>query len=150
MVLREGGLLMKEMLRQVANLINFSHDEISEINEGTNLAFSDKILHLIVIGILGLLMLIVIYPVIKWLSKKGYVLAITGLYAASLVVFLTVAIEVGQKVTHRGAMELGDVVYGLIGFLIFFGVFAVAVKAVGHFKSRSSGPNGFGHRSDTL
>ena len=141
---------MKEMLRQAANLINFSHDEISEINEGTKLDFSDKMLHLIVIGILGLLMLIVIYPVIKWLSKKGYVLAITGIYAASLVVFLTVAIEVGQKVTHRGAMELGDVVYGLIGFIIVFGVFALAVKVISHFRSRSSGPKGFGHRSDTL
>lgn len=140
--------MMKEMLRRMADIINLSHDEISGLNEGTKLDLSDKILHLIVIGLLGLMVLIVTYPLIKWLSKKGYILAITGIYAASLIFVLTVAIEIGQKVTHRGAMELGDVVYGLLGFVIVFMLFAVAVKVIGHF--RSSGPKGLGHRSDTL
>ena len=141
---------MKIMLRHLANMINVSHDEISEINSGTSLGLSDKMLHLIVIGILGLLMLIVIYPVIRWLSKKGYVLAITGIYAASMVFVLTVAIEVGQKVTNRGAMELGDVVYGLLGYVIVFAIFGLGIKIKDHFTSRSSGPKGYGHRSETL
>ncbi|MBO7450556.1 MAG: hypothetical protein J6U54_09320 [Clostridiales bacterium] len=147
---------MKEMLREIADSMNFAHDGIQKINsEYTD--FNDKQLHFLVIGILGLLTMILIYPLFKWLSKKGHVLTLTLIYVTTIMTVLTVAIEIGQKVTNGGAMDIYDVLYGMLGFVIFFLIFSGISKVASVIKnrlvnrySRSSGPKGLGHRSDTL
>jgi len=40
-------------------------------------------------------------------------------------VVITFAIEIGQKVTGTGHMSFGDIVYGLVGFLVMFLVFSI-------------------------
>ena len=69
-----------------------------------------------------------------WLAKKRCVIAISWLYVFTLIIVLTFAIEIGQRVSHTGEMEFADIVSGnggfLLMFLIFLGIRAV-VKLIG-------------------
>ena len=38
---------------------------------------------------------------------------------------ITFAIEIGQKVTGTGAMEFADIVFGIVGFIVMFLIFAM-------------------------
>ncbi len=51
----------------------------------------------------------------------------------TLIIVITFAIEIGQKVTNTGAMEFADIVMGVFGFVVMYTVFAVIrqiVKAI--------------------
>lgn len=89
---------------------------------------SDKQLHFLVIGLLGIAILLVIYPLFKALSEN-HVLVIAWIYVFTVMVVVTFAIEIGQGITHTGRMEMEDIVYGLAGFMAMFLVFAV-IRAI--------------------
>ena len=97
-------------------------------NDSFETVFTDKELHFWVIGIVGMLLLLVIFPLFKLLSKN-HVLVIAWLYVFTLMVVLTFAIEIGQGFTHTGTMDFDDIVFGLVGFMVLFLIFA-AVRAV--------------------
>ena len=74
-----------------------------------------------------------VYPVFKWLAKRGHVMTIAWIYVFTLIIVITFAIEIGQKVTNTGAMEFADIVMGVFGFVVMYTVFAVIrqiVKAI--------------------
>ena len=79
----------------------------------------------LVIGIIGMLMIFAIYPVFKWLAKHNHIMTITWIYVFTLVIVLTFAIEIGQKAGNNGSMEFADIVFGVVGFLAMYIVFAV-------------------------
>ena len=87
--------------------------------------FSDKELHFLVIGILGMMFIFVVYPVFKWLAKHDHVMVIAWIYVFTLIIVITFAIEIGQKVTNTGNMEFADIVFGVVGFIVMFFIFAV-------------------------
>ena len=95
---------------------NARHNEILSLNDRFETSFTDKELHFLVIGAMGLLLILFIYPVFKWLANRNKVLAITWIYVLTVLVVLTFAIEIGQSVTGMGTMEFGDVVAGMGGF----------------------------------
>ena len=43
----------------------------------------------------------------------------------TLIIVITFAIEIGQKVTNTGNMEFADIVFGVVGFIVMFFIFAV-------------------------
>ena len=98
------------------------HDAIMHLNDAFEYNLSDKELHFIVIGGLGLVMLAVVYPIFKFLNRKNRMLAISWIYVFTLELVITFAIEIGQKVTGTGNMEFGDVVAGMAGFFAVTGV----------------------------
>lgn len=120
---------MKEMLYRIVGLIAKVHSRILQLNDAYEYHFTDKELHFLVIGILGMALIFVIHPLFTWLVKKGHVMVISWIYVTTLIVVLTFAIEIGQKVTHTGSMEFADIVSGMAGFLIMFAVFA-AVREI--------------------
>ena len=69
-------------------------------------------------------MILLVYPLFKLLAYHNRVLAITWIYALTVLLVLTFAIEIGQSLTGTGTMEFGDVVAGMGGF---FAVTAVIV-----------------------
>ena len=69
-------------------------------------------------------MILLVYPLFKLLANHNRVLAITWIYALTVLLVLTFAIEIGQSLTGTGTMEFGDVVAGMGGF---FAVTAVIV-----------------------
>lgn len=117
---------MKEFLYSLVGLIAKMHHYILKLNDRFEYDFTDKELHFIVIGVLGLAMIFVVYPFFKWLAKKEHVMVIAWIYVFTLIIVITFGIEIGQKITNTGAMEFADIMFGVVGFFAMFACFAVA------------------------
>ena len=72
-----------------------------------------------------MMFIFVVYPVFKWLAKHDHVMVIAWIYVFTLIIVITFAIEIGQKVTNTGNMEFADIVMGVFGFIVMFLVFSV-------------------------
>ena len=91
---------------------------------------SDKELHFLIIGIMGILMLMVFYPFFKWLVKKHLEMLISWFYVFTVLVVITFAIEIAQWYSNSGVMEFRDIVAGLAGYFLMSFVFIVIVRIV--------------------
>lgn len=116
---------MKQLLYILVGYIAKVHSLILRLNDKFEYNFSDKQLHFLVIGVLGMGMVFVVYPVFKWLAKRNHVMVIAWIYVFTLIMGITFAIEIGQKITGTGAMEFADIVFGVLGFAVFFLIFAL-------------------------
>ena len=115
---------MARILRMLLAWVSQAHSAILSLNDRFEYSFSDKELHFLVIGAIGLALILLVYPVFRLLANHNRVLAITWIYVLTVLVVLTFAIEIGQSITGSGTMEFGDVVAGMGGF---FAVTAVIV-----------------------
>lgn len=115
---------MSKYLRVLLAWVSRAHNYILSLNDRFEYSFSDKELHFLVIGAVGLMLILLVYPVFRLLANHNRVLAITWIYALTVLLVLTFAIEIGQRITGSGTMEFGDVVAGMGGF---FAVTAVIV-----------------------
>lgn len=95
------------------------------LNNSYETSFSDKELHFIVLGVIGMLLVFVVHPFFKWLARNGHELVITWFYVFTVLVVISFAIEIGQKVTGTGSMEFADIMFGLCGFMFFFIIYAI-------------------------
>ena len=120
----QGGRIMERMLEGMVIFIAKIHNYILSLNDAYEKNFTDKQLHFLVIGILGMLILMVIYPLFKLLSEN-HILAIAFIYVFTVIVVITFAIEIGQKISDSGTMDFADIVFGIAGFLLMFVIFAV-------------------------
>ena len=116
---------MKTFLYWIVGIIAEIHTYILGLNDSYEYNFTDKELHFLVIGVLGMCMIFVVYPVFKWLAKRGHIMTISWIYVFTLILVITFAIEIGQKVTHTGVMEFADIMLGVVGFICMFAIFAV-------------------------
>lgn len=116
---------MKELFYRIIEFIAAIHDEILHWNDGIEYTFTDKELHFLVFGACGLALFLLVHFVFKRLARYS-ITAISWIYTMTLMIGITLAIEIGQQLTNTGNMELGDILYGLWGFLLFFGVFLLA------------------------
>ena len=116
---------MKELLYTIIEIISVLHTKLLALNDAYEYNFTDKQMHFIVIGILGMALVFAIHPVFLWLAKRKHVMAITWIYVFTLILVITFAIEIGQKVTNTGSMEFADIVFGIGGFILMFIVFDV-------------------------
>ena len=116
---------MKELLYTIIEIISVIHTKLLALNDAYEYNFTDKQLHFIVIGLLGMALVFAIHPVFLWLAKRKHVMAITWIYVFTLILVITFAIEIGQKVTNTGSMEFADIVFGIGGFILMFIVFDV-------------------------
>ncbi len=119
---------MSEILYYLVEKMARVHDLIMTWNDSYEMLLSDKQLHFLVIGVLGIALLLVIYTLFKALSGN-HVLVIAWIYVFTVMVVVTFAIEIGQGITHTGRMEMEDIVYGLAGFMVMFFIFA-AIRAL--------------------
>ncbi len=116
---------MRDFLYWCVGIIAKIHDKIMNLNNGYEMNFSDKEMHFLVIGLLGMAMLFVVYPLFKYLAKRNKELVIAWIYVFTVIIVITFAIEIGQKITNTGAMEFADIMFGIVGFLAMFAVFVV-------------------------
>ncbi len=115
---------MKEALYALMEQIARIHDAILRLNDSRELYLSDKALHFIVIGAIGMLGILIVYPIFKRLSEKGHVLTIAWIYVFTVLLGLTLAIEVGQQISGTGTMSFADIMSGVLGFFYMFAVYA--------------------------
>ena len=120
---------MKEFLYAIVGYIAKAHTAILGLNDAYEYNFTDKQLHFLVIGIIGMLLVFVIHPIFTWLARHNHTLVITWIYVFTMIIVLTFAIEIGQKVSHTGAMDFADIVFGVMGFVLMFAVFA-AIRGI--------------------
>ena len=78
------------------------HNYIMGLNDKYEYDFSDKQLHFLVIGAIGMLLIFIVYPLFKWLARTGHVMVIAWIYVFTVILVITFAIEIGQKVTKYG------------------------------------------------
>lgn len=120
---------MESILETLMVMIAKSHSYILSLNDAYEKNFSDKELHFLVIGLIGMALVLVIYPLFKILSRN-HVLVIVFIYVFSLILVLTFAIEIGQWYSGSGTMDFDDVVFGVVGFLLMFVGFAVVREII--------------------
>ena len=114
---------MKESLYKIVGAIARIHERIMALNNKYEYNLSDKTLHFLVIGALGILLVFIIHPIFKWLARHGHTIVITWIYVFTVMVVITFAIEIGQKITNTGVMEFADIMYGLVGFIYMYFIF---------------------------
>ena len=122
---------MKTFLYAIVEWIAKFHHYFMRLNDKFEYQFSDKELHFLVIGALGMGFIFVVYPIFKWLAKREHIMTIAWIYVFTLVIVITFAIEIGQKATGTGVMEFADIMFGVVGFLAMFLVFAV-IREIWH------------------
>ena len=115
---------MSKYLHMLVAWVSRIHGYILSLNDSFEYNFSDKELHFLVIGAVGLMLILLVYPVFKLLASHNRVLASAWIDVLTVLLVLTFAIEIGQSITGTGTMEFGDVVAGMGGF------FAVTVVIV--------------------
>ncbi len=118
---------MKDLLYQLVDGIAWVHGSVLTLNDRVETNFSDKTLHFLVIGALGLSIYGATQFVFSRLAKSN-VAIISWIYTLTVVVFITFAIEIGQYVTQTGSMEFMDIVRGLEGVVVFGAVYAGGAK----------------------
>lgn len=115
---------MKALLYWIIDVISHVHEDILHLNDAMEASFTDKELHFLVIGLLGMLIFFTVHAVFKRLAKLS-VTAVSFIYVFTVMVVITFAIEIGQKVSGTGNMDFGDIVSGMWGFIAMFGVYAL-------------------------
>lgn len=120
---------MRTLLYLIIEIVAKIHSKIMTLNDAYEYHFSDKELHFLIIGIIGMAMIFVVYPVFKWLAAGKHIMVISWIYVFTMVIVLTFAIEIGQKVSNTGSMEFADIMFGLVGFLVMFSIFAIGREA---------------------
>ena len=116
---------MKELLYWGVSIVARIHNAIMDLNNAYEVNFTDKELHFLVIGLLGMAMIFVVYPLFKYLAKHNHEMVIAWIYVFTVILVITFAIEIGQKITNTGHMEFADIMYGVVGFLAMFFVFSI-------------------------
>lgn len=122
---------MKSFLYAIVGAIARIHEKLLSLNDRYEYNFNDKELHFIVIGLLGLIMIFAIYPFFKYLANSGHVMVITWIYVTTVIVVISFAIEIGQKITNTGKMEFADIMFGLVGFFAMFFIFSI-IRGIYH------------------
>ena len=120
---------MKELLYRIVEKVAHIHEKVLSVNDAYEYGFSDKQLHFLVVGALGMFLIFLIHPLFKLLARNGHVMVISWIYVFTLILVITFAIEIGQGITHTGVMEFSDIVFGIGGFLLMFAIFAL-VRAI--------------------
>ena len=68
---------LKRIVDILIDIIYKTHSYILSMNDSYESQLSDKQLHFIIIGLLGIAMLLVIYPLFKWMAKKNLTVLIS-------------------------------------------------------------------------
>lgn len=112
--------LLKSTLYAIVELLAHLHSALLQLNNRYALALTDKELHFLVLGVVGMTVYFLVHPLIRWLARHGMEIAISWGYTMTLIIVLAFGIEIGQQVTHTGTMEFADIVFGIAGFLLMF------------------------------
>lgn len=127
--------MLKKIVDLMIDIIYKAHTYFLSMNDSFEAQLSDKQLHFLIIGLLGIAMLIVIYPLFKWMAKKNLTVLISWFYVFTVLVVITFAIEIGQWYSHTGEMDFNDILAGLVGYFAMSFIFLLVVAIIELIKS---------------
>lgn len=119
--------MMKKIVDLMIDIIYKAHTYLMSINDSYENSLTDKQLHFLIIGLMGISMLAVLYPLFKWLAKKNLTILVTWFYVFTVLVVVTFAIEIAQWYSNTGNMDFNDIVAGLVGYFAMSFVFVLIV-----------------------
>ena len=134
---------MERTIKVLANFVNNLHDLIIQITSLFKLDLTDKSLHFWVIGLIGMFVFLVSDVLFKLISKFSITI-ISFIYTFTVLVVLVFGLEIEQKITGRGSMEFSDIVSGLWGFIVLFGVYLfcrIVIGLIGKLTHKKVGGN---------
>ncbi len=123
---------MGEFLRWGVQQVAAIHDLLLRVAHRTGLGLTDKDLHLLVMGVLGMVGFFVTYGAFRAIERRFADSALITAFVFTLTNLIVVAfaIEIGQRLSGTGAMEFLDIAYGLWGFVAMFTGFLVVLGCV--------------------
>ena len=127
--------MLKKIVDLMIDIIYKTHTYFLSMNDSFEAQLSDKQLHFLIIGLLGIAMLIVIYPLFKWMAKKNLTVLISWFYVFTVLVVITFAIKIGQWYSHTGEMDFNDILAGLVGYFAMSFIFLLVVAIIELIKS---------------
>ena len=103
-------------LNEFAVILKRIHDFIA-----TNVGMNDKALHFLVIGVAGLILFFVSYPLFKFFDVKDNALAMTSVYTAVVILIFIVAAGLvqGINLTSIGIIAIIGVLVFVCSFQVF-------------------------------
>ena len=122
--------IFKQIIDLMIKLIYNTHTYFLSLNDQYNIHLTDKQLHFIVIGLIGILMMLVIYPLFKWMAKKHLSVLIAWFYVTTVLTVITFAIEIAQWYSNSGTMDFVDIIAGLAGWLAMSSIFLIVVGII--------------------
>ncbi|MGC7869923.1 hypothetical protein ACPUYX_00155 [Desulfosporosinus sp. SYSU MS00001] len=125
---------MVKGLKYITGIVNFFHDKLIVVTQYFGLNYSDKQLHFLIIGLLGIVLFIIVNKLFKYLLRYSLTI-ISFIYTFTVLVVFVFAIEIEQKITGRGNMEFQDIMEGLWGFLVVFVIYQ-GVLLIVHWAKR--------------
>ena len=117
-LLRYLTKLFRDILVKAVSLVTYMHSRILGINDSNELFLTDKELHFYTVAVFGVILLLCLYPLFKYMVKRNKTMLITWLFVFVFLTGFTLLIEVGQKLTGTGDMDYLDTVAGLMGFIV--------------------------------
>lgn len=127
--------LFKELLNYIVKIFAIIHKYIMSLNDKYEMFLSDKMLHFIVIGIVGLAFLFIVYPLFKLLIENHKLMLVAWIYVFTILIAITLLIEIGQDFSGTGDMDFADIVSGLLGFIVMSGTIVLVRNLYLRFKS---------------
>lgn len=115
---------MTEIIKLMMNITNNIHDKFIKDSSSFGLNLTDKQLHFIIIGIMGIFIFACTQFVFKKLVKYS-ITAISFIYTFTVLIVIVFGIEIEQKITKRGNMEFADILAGIYGFLYLFTAYLI-------------------------
>lgn len=122
---------MVNVIKILAGMVNNLHDSLINLFKAFGYNISDKQMHFIVIGIIGITIFFIADALFKICAEYS-VSIISFIYTFTVLVVIVFAIEIEQKITGRGRMEFADVAAGLWGFFEFFSVYLL-IRIIVHY-----------------
>ena len=125
---------MVKILKLIVGIINNIHDFLTIFFDSFGVQFTDKELHFIVIGIVGMAIYLVVNALFKAMAKYS-ISVLSFIYTVTVLLVIVFGIEIMQKITKRGHMEFADIVAGLWGFTAFFATYLVIYGLIAVIKN---------------
>ena len=127
--------MFKQLLNAIVKVVSIIHTSIMSLNDKYEMFLSDKALHFIVIGLIGMFVLLIVYPFFKWLVEKNQLVSVAWIYTFTILIALTLLIEIGQDFSGTGDMDFGDIVSGLLGFIVMSGISIMVIYGFKYIKN---------------
>ncbi len=114
--------MMESIIKLTVFIINEIHKYLIALLPSFGFNFSDKELHFLVFGVIGFIMFILTDIIFKKIAKWNLSI-LSFIYTITILIILTLNIEIQQKITGEGNMEFNDVVAGTLGFVFIVAIY---------------------------
>ena len=124
---------MEQIFRWGVEQVSRIHNLLLRLNDRYDASFTDKQLHLLVMGIMGMAIFFLTFLLFKMIEKHFVhsTMIFSFIFAFTNLVVIAFAIEIGQRISRTGNMEFMDIVYGLWGFIIMFSCYITILLVAG-------------------